>query len=401
MRSAISASRCSSSRSRRRAAPSASSPGKAVAEANVGGRRVPAQPRHRAQRGPADLGLAEHVDQRPASGRPEPAHSSTAPRRQPALLGRPGDAPDAQPHSRTPTKGLAQTRLVFTPTLDALDRDSARASAAQQRVARAAATRAGFAYVGSLIVGLVVLVAARPPAVLDHLAARSSPRSGATLERRTEERVRALVENSSDVITVVAPDLTVRWQSPSVARTLGLAVEDVVGRRLTSLVHPDDTRGLEKQLASVTSSGGVATESPCASGTRTVAGATLKSIAESRLDDPAIEGVVLSMRDISDRKGLEDELRRRAFHDSLTGLANRALFEDRLAHCLARARRHGRRSRSCSSISTTSRRSTTASATRAATSCCRPSPRGSPTLPGSRTPRRDWVATSSRCCSRS
>ena len=81
-----------------------------------------------------------------------------------------------------------------------------------------------------------------------------------TLERRTEERVRALVENSSDVITVVAPDLTVRWQSPSVARTLGLAVEDVVGRRVTSLVHPDDTRGLEKQLASVASSGGVATE---------------------------------------------------------------------------------------------------------------------------------------------
>ena len=45
---------------------------------------------------------------------------------------------------------------------------------------------------------------------------------------------------------------------------------------------------------------------------------------------------------MSDRKALEDELRHQAFHDSLTGLANRALFEDRLAHCLAGARRHGR-----------------------------------------------------------
>ena len=48
------------------------------------------------------------------------------------------------------------------------------------------------------------------------------------------------------------------------------------------------------------------------------------------------------MRDVSDRKALEDELRHQAFHDSLTGLANRALFEDRLVHCLAGARRHGR-----------------------------------------------------------
>jgi diguanylate cyclase (GGDEF)-like protein len=65
-------------------------------------------------------------------------------------------------------------------------------------------------------------------------------------------------------------------------------------------------------------------------------------IAESRLADPALEGVVLSMRDISERKVLEDELRHQAFHDALTGLANRALFEDRLAHGLAGARRHGR-----------------------------------------------------------
>jgi len=68
----------------------------------------------------------------------------------------------------------------------------------------------------------------------------------------------------------------------------------------------------------------------------------LEAIAENRLADPAIEGVVLSMRDISERKRLEDELRHQAFHDSLTGLANRALFENRLAYALAGARRHGR-----------------------------------------------------------
>ena len=241
-------------------------------------------------------------------------------------------------HVPKPAAGSVQARVVFTPTLDALDRDSALASAAQHRVARAAATRAGTAYVGSLVVGILLLV------LLGLQLFRISRRSIITAERRslewrTEERVRALVENSSDIITVVAPDLTVRWQSPSVTRTLGLAVDDVVARKLTSLVHPDDAAKLENQFSTVTTTRGTVTVTArfqhADGGWR-----HLEVVAESRLSDPAIEGVVLSMRDITDRKTLEDELRRRAFHDALTGLANRSLFEDRLAQALARARRH-------------------------------------------------------------
>ena len=57
------------------------------------------------------------------------------------------------------------------------------------------------------------------------------------------------------------------------------------------------------------------------------------------LDDPSVSGVVLNSRDVSEHKRLEDELRHQAFHDSLTGLANRALFEDRLDNALARISR--------------------------------------------------------------
>jgi diguanylate cyclase (GGDEF)-like protein len=56
---------------------------------------------------------------------------------------------------------------------------------------------------------------------------------------------------------------------------------------------------------------------------------------------PGAPGCILTGRDVSERRQLEQELRHQAFHDSLTGLANRALFEDRLSHALAGLPRTG------------------------------------------------------------
>jgi diguanylate cyclase (GGDEF)-like protein len=57
------------------------------------------------------------------------------------------------------------------------------------------------------------------------------------------------------------------------------------------------------------------------------------------LDDPVVEGLVVTIRDVTERREFEDQLRNQAFHDPLTGLANRALIADRIDHAVRRSRR--------------------------------------------------------------
>ena len=74
------------------------------------------------------------------------------------------------------------------------------------------------------------------------------------------------------------------------------------------------------------------------------------------LDNPDVNGIVLTIRDVTGRRTLEDQLRHQAFHDALTGLSNRALFLDRVEHALraASGAPTPRSPRSRSSTSTTS-----------------------------------------------
>ena len=88
------------------------------------------------------------------------------------------------------------------------------------------------------------------------------------------------------------------------------------------------------------------------------------------LEDPAVHGLVLTARDVSDRRALEDQLTRQAFHDSLDRPREPcAALGPRRPRARASGALQGRTWRSSSSTSTTSRRSTTAWATRRETRC--------------------------------
>ena len=65
----------------------------------------------------------------------------------------------------------------------------------------------------------------------------------------------------------------------------------------------------------------------------------LEIVGSNLTNDPAVQGLALNFRDITERKALEEQLRQLAFHDSLTMLANRGLFRDRVQHALTLANR--------------------------------------------------------------
>jgi diguanylate cyclase (GGDEF)-like protein/PAS domain S-box-containing protein len=124
-------------------------------------------------------------------------------------------------------------------------------------------------------------------------------------------------------------------------RVLGRSAADVQDTPVLDLIHPTDVGAAQNALAGAQASPGRVTRSEYR--VRHWDGHWLFAEVHSAnlLNDPAVSGIVLTIRDVSERKTLEAQLTYQALHDPLTGLGNRALFDDRLGHAVARARRGG------------------------------------------------------------
>jgi diguanylate cyclase (GGDEF)-like protein/PAS domain S-box-containing protein len=159
--------------------------------------------------------------------------------------------------------------------------------------------------------------------------------------REKEERfLQSLVQHSSDIITIVDAHTTIRFHSPSAERVLGFTAEELIGMPLVSLLHPEDASRALELIEEVGRSHEFAAPVEWRIRHRDGHWLSVETVASHLDERAALRGVVLNTRDISERKALEAKLAHQAFHDPLTGLANRALFRDRLEHALQRSRRH-------------------------------------------------------------
>ena len=179
--------------------------------------------------------------------------------------------------------------------------------------------------------------------VLAHQVALAVERvtlSQEVIRQRSEAYFRTLVQDTSDVILIVGDDGAVRYATPSAMSIFGdVSVE---GRYLWDLVtdggRDDVIRALTRMRRYVGNTSGYEDWQIARRDGRSV---QVQVRCSDLRGDSTVRGLVLTLRDVTEQRQLEDELKYRAFHDALTGLPNRLLFQDRAAHALARAKRDG------------------------------------------------------------
>ena len=161
-------------------------------------------------------------------------------------------------------------------------------------------------------------------------------------ESRSERRFRALVQNATDVVTVIDGDLAMLYHTPSLEPALGWAPGELIGFPIVEIVSPEDRTSVVAYFSGVVAQPGkhppIEFRALCRDGSVR----TVEAVSANLLHDADLHGIVITMRDITDRKLLEEQLAHQAFHDALTGLANRALFSDRVTNAIARAARRNR-----------------------------------------------------------
>ena len=147
--------------------------------------------------------------------------------------------------------------------------------------------------------------------------------------RRFDERLTELVRRSSDMIAICDSDGVIRYASPSAEQLLGVPARELGGQRLDDVLGPEagHVRAVfDEVLRNANSEQVVSFSIPQSDDEKR----SFKMVIANLCHVESIRGVTLNIRDVSDATRLHDQLRTLAFHDSLTLLANRALFADRV-----------------------------------------------------------------------
>jgi PAS domain S-box-containing protein len=154
------------------------------------------------------------------------------------------------------------------------------------------------------------------------LSALAALAMGLLLRRAGAEQAaqfRSLVNNSSDIITVLAPDGTIAYQSPSVQRMLGRRAADLVGTALGDLVHPDDQHHVIVSLTKLVEAPGATANFGCRLQHEDGSWRHVESICTNLADDPRVHGLVLNIRDVTEQAAL-----RKSIGDLYHNLARRS-----------------------------------------------------------------------------
>ncbi|MHB8779725.1 MAG: PAS domain S-box protein, partial [Anaerolineales bacterium] len=127
--------------------------------------------------------------------------------------------------------------------------------------------------------------------------------------RESEERFRALIENASDLIVTITADGNLNYVSPAAERITGYKANEAIGRNIVEFIHADDLPLALQALTSRTQTPGLS-PAPIELRFRHKDGMwrMVEILGNNLLEYPAVKGIVLNVRDITERKQAEEEL---------------------------------------------------------------------------------------------
>jgi diguanylate cyclase (GGDEF)-like protein/PAS domain S-box-containing protein len=161
------------------------------------------------------------------------------------------------------------------------------------------------------------------------------------IRQGNEAYFRTLVQDTSDAILIVDDDGKVRYATPSATSIFGDIT--VAGAYLWELVADGERDNLIGTLMRIPAGPAFSSRYVDRRLTRRDGVSVDVQVRASDLRaDPTVAGLVLTLRDVTEQRQLEEQLKHQAFHDALTGLPNRLLVQDRISQQLAAARRGGR-----------------------------------------------------------
>jgi len=158
-----------------------------------------------------------------------------------------------------------------------------------------------------MLVGILLLIVVL--LFRESLALRETARLAAeAATAQVQSRFGALVRHSSDLVLLLDPQGTVSFASPAAIKVLGLAPEQLTGQRLTGLLHPDDAATAATFLQALLRQSEPLLHQ-CRLRHTDGSWRILEISGSDHLADPAVQGLVLNARDITERHRLEDQLR--------------------------------------------------------------------------------------------
>ena len=154
----------------------------------------------------------------------------------------------------------------------------------------------------------------------------------------SEERFRALTEQSNDFTTIIDVEGRFQYVSSSFRRILGYEPAELIGSSMFGLIHPDDLLRILAMFVEGLRENTPLVRAECRMHRADGSWLTVEGVAYNCLEDPAIRGIVITSRDITERVAMEEALRYQMQYDGLTGMPNAARFIEILEEKVRAAR---------------------------------------------------------------